>query len=113
MEALETLTDEELVALYAQDVNEAFDLLLSRHKNKVFSYIYLAVKDRDLANDLFQETFVKAIVWFQEGRYSNTGKFMFWLTRIAHTRSIYREGKIHRMDYAYFPHPDYRLLQKR
>ncbi|MCQ2217237.1 MAG: sigma-70 family RNA polymerase sigma factor [Paludibacteraceae bacterium] len=88
MEALETLTDEELVELYANDVNEAFDLLLNRHKNKVFSYIYLAVKDRDLANDLFQETFIKAITTIKQGRYTEKGKFIAWIMRISHNLII-------------------------
>ncbi|MCQ2194214.1 MAG: sigma-70 family RNA polymerase sigma factor [Paludibacteraceae bacterium] len=88
MEALETLTDEELVELYAKDVNEAFDLLLTRHKNKVFSYIYLAVKDRDLANDLFQETFIKAITTIKQGRYTEKGKFIAWIMRISHNLII-------------------------
>lgn len=88
MEALETLTDEELVELYAKDVNEAFDLLLTRHKNKVFSYIYLAVKDRDLANDLFQETFIKVITTIKQGRYTEKGKFIAWIMRISHNLVI-------------------------
>lgn len=88
MEALETLTDEALVELYANDDNEAFDLLLKRHQSKVFSYIYLAVKDRDLADDLFQETFIKAITTIKQGRYSERGKFKAWIMRIAHNLVI-------------------------
>ncbi|MCK9156167.1 MAG: sigma-70 family RNA polymerase sigma factor [Paludibacteraceae bacterium] len=88
MEALETLTDEELVELYANDNNDAFDILLLRHKSKVFSYIYLSVKDRDLANDLFQETFIKAITTIKQGRYTEKGKFVSWITRIAHNLII-------------------------
>ncbi|HOI26342.1 MAG TPA: sigma-70 family RNA polymerase sigma factor [Paludibacteraceae bacterium] len=88
MEALETLTDEELVELYANENNDAFDILLLRHKSKVFSYIYLSVKDRDLANDLFQETFIKAITTIKQGRYTEKGKFVSWITRIAHNLII-------------------------
>ena len=88
MEALETLTDEELVELYDNENNDAFDILLLRHKSKVFSYIYLSVKDRDLANDLFQETFIKAITTIKQGRYTEKGKFVSWITRIAHNLII-------------------------
>lgn len=88
MEVLERLTDEALVKLYVDNVNEAFDVLLLRHKSKVFSYIYLSVKDRDLANDLFQETFIKAITTIKQGRYTEKGKFIAWITRIAHNLII-------------------------
>jgi len=85
---LEKLTDEELVELYVNDTNEAFDILLLRHKSKVFSYIYHSVKDRDLANDLFQETFIKAITTIRQGRYTEKGKFIAWISRIAHNLII-------------------------
>ena len=88
MEMLAKLTDEELVQLYVEDTNEAFDVLLLRHKSKVFSYIYHSVKDRDLANDLFQETFIKAITTIKQGRYTEKGKFIAWITRIAHNLII-------------------------
>ncbi len=88
MEMLEKLTDEELVELYVNDTNEAFDILLLRHKSKVFSYIYHSVKDRDLANDLFQETFIKAITTIRQGRYTEKGKFIAWISRIAHNLII-------------------------
>jgi RNA polymerase sigma-70 factor (ECF subfamily) len=88
MEVLQKLTDEELVSMYVDNINEAFDVLLLRHKSKVFSYIYLSVKDRDLANDLFQETFIKAITTIKQGRYTEKGKFIAWITRIAHNLII-------------------------
>ena len=62
MEDLKVFTDDILVRLYADGNNEAFDVLLERYQNRIYSYIQNIVKDRDLANDLFQETFVKAIV---------------------------------------------------
>ena len=88
MEDLKVFTDDILVRLYADGNNEAFDVLLERYQNRIYSYIQNIVKDRDLANDLFQETFVKAIVTIKEGRYTETGKFNCWLTRIAHNRAI-------------------------
>lgn len=81
---LKNRTDEELVRLYAQDNNCAFDELLNRHKNRVFTYIYSATKNEDLANDLFQETFIKAITTIKDGKYSEKGKFTQWINRIAH-----------------------------
>ena len=88
MEDLKVFTDDILVRLYADGNNEAFDVLLERYQNRIYSYIQNIVKDRDLANDLFQETFVKAIVTIKEGRYTETGKFNCCLTRIAHNLAI-------------------------
>ena len=78
------LTDDELVKMYANGSNEAFDSLLSRYKNKLFSYIFYTVHDEDMANDSFQETFVKVILNIQSGNYVPSGKFYAWITRIAH-----------------------------
>ena len=75
------LTDEQLVAAYSQGDNKAFDTLLSRYETKLFGYIMQFVKNRDLANDIFQETFVKAIMMIKQGRYVETGKFSAWLTQ--------------------------------
>lgn len=88
MDKLSNLTDEELVKKYAEGINEAFDVLLNRYKSKLFSYIYFAVKDRDLADDIFQDTFVKAIITIRQGRYTENGKFPAWITRIAHNLII-------------------------
>ena len=89
-------TDDELVVRYAQGNNEAFDVLLKRHESKIFSYIYYIVKDEDKANDIFQETFVKAIMTIRQGRYNGNGRFVSWITRIAHNLIIdnYRQEKI-------------------
>ena len=95
MEDMNMLTDEQLICLYAEGENTAFDVLLQRHQNRIFSYIYNIVKDKDLADDLFQETFVKAIVTINQGRYTENGKFPAWITRIAHNLIIdyYRQEK--------------------
>lgn len=82
------MTDQELVACYLNGCNEAFDCLLSRHQDKLYNYIFYAVHDADLANDLFQETFVKAITTLKMGRYTEAGRFCPWLTRIAHNLII-------------------------
>lgn len=99
MRILEEMTDEELALAYVEGNNKAFDLLLSRNEVKLFSYIMFVVHDEQLANDIFQETFVKAIVKLQNRLYSTSGKFSSWLMRIAHNVIIdgYREQGHFRM----------------
>lgn len=89
------LTDDQLVTLYLNGNTKAFDTLLSRYQDKLYSYINFVVRNRDLANDIFQDTFVKAIVTLQKGSYSGSGKFGAWLTRIAHNLIIdyFRQDK--------------------
>ena len=65
-------------------MNRAFDELLARNQQKLYNYILFVVRDPELANDVFQETFVKVITRLQEGKYTDSGKFSFWLSRIAH-----------------------------
>jgi len=88
-------TDEELALLYIEGDNRAFDELLARNQQKLYSYIMFVVRDPDLANDVFQETFFKVISRLQEGKYQDTGKFSFWLSRIAHNiiMDTYRHQK--------------------
>jgi RNA polymerase sigma factor, sigma-70 family len=84
MMKLNEMTDEELAMSYVGGNNMAFDLLLARNQSNLFSYILFIVHDRDVANDLFQETFVKVITKLQQGKYTITGKFSAWIIRIAH-----------------------------
>jgi len=84
MRDLTKLSDEQLAMLYIDGNNRAFDLLLSRNQSRLFSYIYFVVRDRDVAEDVFQETFVKVITRLQHGQYMPTGKFSAWLMRISH-----------------------------
>lgn len=88
MKPLKTMTDEELVVFYAQGNNAAFDVLLNRHKSSIHSYIYFMVRNKELAEDIFQETFVKVIMTIKQGRYTENGKFKAWITRIAHNLII-------------------------
>lgn len=88
MQKLTRLTDEQLVSAYANGNNDAFDNLLRRHENRVFNYIFNIVKNKDVADDIFQETFVKAIMTIKQGRYTDSGKFSAWITRIAHNLII-------------------------
>lgn len=90
-----SMTDEQLVRAYAQGDNEAFDTLLKRHQERIFNYILRIIKNEDIANDIFQETFVKAILTIKQGRYTENGKFPAWISRIAHNLIIdyYRQEK--------------------
>lgn len=84
MENLNLMTDEELAIMYVDGDNKAFDLLLSRNQEKLFNYILFVVRDREMANDMFQETFFKVVSRLQQGKYIANGKFSAWLMRIAH-----------------------------
>ncbi|MGP1422063.1 MAG: RNA polymerase sigma factor [Tannerella sp.] len=88
MKNLKSMADEELVVMYATGNNAAFDILLNRYKSSVHAYIYYIVRDRDLTEDIFQETFVKVIMTIKQGRYTENGKFKAWITRIAHNLII-------------------------
>ena len=84
MENLNLMTDEELAIMYVDGDNKAFELLLSRNQEKLFTYILFVVRDREMANDMFQETFFKVVSRLQQGKYIANGKFSAWLMRIAH-----------------------------
>ncbi|MBK8341420.1 MAG: sigma-70 family RNA polymerase sigma factor [Flavobacteriales bacterium] len=82
------LTDTELVHNYLGGEERAFELLLQRHKRKVWSHIYLLVRDREITEDLFQETFIKVVHTLKLGKYNDEGKFLPWVMRIAHNLVI-------------------------
>ncbi len=81
-------TDEELVRLYAGGNHDAFAVLMNRHQDKVYTYIYLIVRNRQLAEDIFQDTFIKVIASIKQQRYADSGKFVAWVNRIAHNLII-------------------------
>ena len=89
------ISDGGLISLYIKGDNEAFRELVERHKNRVFTSIYLIVKDRARAEDLLQETFIKVIDTIRRGKYNETGKFLPWILRIAHNMAIdtFRKNK--------------------
>ena len=95
MDKLCKLSDEQLVKNYANGDSYAFDTLLARYQQKIYSYILFLVHDDEVADDLFQETFMKAIVTIRQGRYVESGRFSAWLTRIAHNLVIdkYRQDR--------------------
>ena len=82
------MTDHELVELYEKGNDSAFDILLARHQAYIYSYILFLVKDSDVANDFFQDTFQRAIIAIRSHKYQTSGKFSAWLTRIAHNLII-------------------------
>ncbi len=84
MKNYDSMTDEMLALRYVGGDNRAFDELLTRNQQKLYNYILFVVRDPEQANDVFQDTFVKVIARLQEGKYTDSGKFAFWLTRIAH-----------------------------
>ena len=83
------LTDEDLVRRFADGDNGAFEVLLMRHKDRVYAYILNLVHDDSVADDIFQETFIKVITTLKQGRYYDAGnKFVGWLMRIAHNKTM-------------------------
>jgi RNA polymerase sigma-70 factor, ECF subfamily len=86
--AMKRLDDRDLISLYIGGNEKAFEVLLLRHKDKIFRYIYLKVRDRALADDIFQEAFVKIINTLKLGTYNEEGKFLPWAMRISHNLVI-------------------------
>ena len=82
------LSDQELVKNYLSGDNVSFETLLIRHKGRVFSFIMSKVKNRDIAEDIFQDTFIKVVNSLQKGKYNEEGKFLPWMMRIAHNLVI-------------------------
>lgn len=85
---LQTKTDQELVHLYIAGQEVGLEELLKRHKSKIYTSIYLLVKDSYLAEDIFQDTFIKVIGTLRAGKYNEEGKFLPWVLRIAHNLVI-------------------------
>ena len=91
----ENLTDKNLVESFLNGNNKSFELLLSRHKSKVFAFIMSKIKNYDVSEDIFQDTFIKAITSLKKGQYNEQGKFLPWVMRIAHNLVIdyFRKSK--------------------
>lgn len=82
------MSDQELLKSHLAGNKEAISLLIERHSSRIYDYIRMMVKDCDLADDIFQETFIKAVRVIDEGRYKENGKFLSWVMRIAHNQVI-------------------------
>jgi RNA polymerase sigma-70 factor (ECF subfamily) len=104
MKTMNNLTDQQLIHLFIEGNSDALSKLIERHKDKIYTSIYLLVKDRYLAEDLFQDTFIKVIDTVNAGRYTEEGKFLPWVMRIArnlcvdHFRKIKRSPSIKTSD---------------
>ena len=111
MNAIE-LSDKELVESYLNGNQSSFEILLSRHQSRVFAYIQMLVKDRQLADDIFQDTFIKVIRTLKGGNYNEEGKFIQWVMRIAHNLIIDHFRKSRRLPMADTGPDDYRMADK-
>ncbi len=85
---VKTLNDQQLISHYLDGNEKAFEELLSRHKGRVYTSIYLLVKDQELAEDIFQDVFIKIINTLRSGKYNHEGKFVQWAMRIAHNMCV-------------------------
>lgn len=93
----ETITDAVLVSNYINGDESALSVLISRHKQRIYSFIYSKVLDRDITEDVFQDTFIKVIKTLKRGAYNEEGKFLPWVMRIAHNLVIDHFRKNNRM----------------
>ncbi len=89
------VSDQELISRYIAGQESALEQIIRRHKNRVYAYILMVVKDKELAEDLFQDTFIKVINTFRSGQYKEEGKFIQWVMRISHNLIIdyFRKAK--------------------
>lgn len=87
MDVIQT-TDKQLILDYLAGNDRAFEVLLNRHRDKIFSSIYLFVKDQDLAEDIFQDVFIKIIDTLRKGKYNHEGKFLQWALRISYNMCV-------------------------
>ncbi len=89
------LNDQQLIEQYLKGNEKAFEVLLNRHKDRMYTSIYMFVKDQELAEDLFQEVFIKIIDTFRKGKYNHEGKFIQWALRISYNLCVdyFRKSK--------------------
>jgi RNA polymerase sigma-70 factor (ECF subfamily) len=89
------LSDQQLIETYLQGSDKSFEVLLNRHKDRIYTSIYMFVKDEELAEDLFQEVFIKIIDTIRKGRYNHEGKFIQWALRISYNLCVdhFRKAK--------------------
>lgn len=85
---LSKLEDRELVSLYIDGNEKAFEVLMYRHKNRIYNYIFMKIRDKALSQDIFQETFIKIVRTIKKGSYNEQGRFLPWAMRIAHNLII-------------------------
>ncbi len=88
MQVMLSLNDQQLIAEYLNGNDQAFEILLNRHQQKIYTSIYLFVKDQSLAEDIFQEVFIKIIDTLRKGKYNHEGKFLQWAMRISYNMCV-------------------------
>ncbi len=93
----EIISDAQLVSNYIRGDESALEVLVTRHKQRIYSFIYSKVFDRDISEDIFQDTFIKVIKTLKRGKYNEEGKFLPWVMRIAHNLVIDHFRKNSRM----------------
>jgi RNA polymerase sigma-70 factor (ECF subfamily) len=86
--SVQQTNDKELILSYLQGDHKSFEILLNRHRNKIYTSIYLFVKDSDLAEDIFQDVFIKIIDTLRKGKYNHEGKFLQWAMRISYNMCV-------------------------
>jgi RNA polymerase sigma-70 factor (ECF subfamily) len=96
MKAYSNLSDQHLVQLFVQGDSSALEILVNRHKEKIYTSIFLLVKDKYLAEDIFQDVFIRIIDTLRGGRYTDEGKFLPWAMRIAHNLCVDHFRKVKR-----------------
>ncbi|HMI77605.1 MAG TPA: sigma factor, partial [Ferruginibacter sp.] len=89
-----TLTDQELVQLFIDGESQALEVLINRHKSRIFTSLYLLIQDKYLAEDIFQELFIKIIETLRAGKYKEENRFVQWAMRIGHNLCIDHFRKI-------------------
>lgn len=104
------VSDQELINRYLSGDESCLEQLIYRHKSKVFSYILMVVKDKQTADDIFQDTFIKVIFTLRSGTYKEEGKFIQWVMRIAHNLVIDYFRKVKRLPIVESQNDDYNLL---
>ena len=82
------MKDQELIKTYLKGNDKAFEILLKRHKDKIYTSIYLFVKDTEMANDIFQDVFIKIVDTLRKGKYNHEGKFLQWAMRISYNMCV-------------------------
>ena len=95
--SMQLLSDNELVKLYMDGYEEPLSILVKRHKRRVFSYLYLITRNKELTEDIFQETFFKVIQTLKRGQYNEEGKFLPWTLRIAKNLMIDHFRRVKKM----------------
>ena len=110
----QNLSDQELIEQFQNGQEAALGMLISRYKRKVFSALYHKTQDRELSNDLFQDTFIKVINTVKKGGYRNEEKFLPWVNRIAHNLMIdhFRKQKLMPMTYGTAEYDVFRQVRK-